>query len=39
MEGGSEHNSRSFNEFPQGKLGLESVNKPDFPENFSKTPV
>jgi len=26
-------------ELPQRKLGLESVNKPDFPWEFSKTPV
>ena len=30
---------RFLNEFPQRKLGLESVNKPDFPGEFSKTPV
>ena len=37
--GGFGQNSRFLNEFPQRKLGLESVNNADFPEDFSKTPV
>ena len=39
MGGGIGQNNRFLDEFSQRKLRLESVNKPDFPEAFSKTPV
>ncbi len=39
MGGGLGPYRRILHEFPQRKLELESANKPDFPEDFSKTPV
>src|SRR6266568_1350461 len=39
MGGGTGQNSGFLNEFSQRKLGLESVNEPNFPGEFSKTQV